>query len=77
MKRERMKGEVEPETKKFRLFRDFNCDAIDEEDAFQQFEEWEEHLDYDERIFYTWIIEEKNVTREKVLKIFELMEESK
>ena len=43
MKCERMKGEVEPETKKFRVFRDFICDAVDEEDAFQQFGEWEEH----------------------------------
>ena len=40
MKCERMKGEVEPETKKFRVFRDFICDAVDEEDAFQQFGEW-------------------------------------
>jgi len=65
MKCERMKGEVEPETKKFRLFRDFICDAIDEEDAFQQFEEWEEHLDYHERLSYTWIIEEKKKEESK------------
>lgn len=54
MKCERMKGEVEPETKKFRVFRDFICDAVDEEDAFQQFGEWEEHHDLEEsKLWYT------------------------
>ena len=45
------KGEVEPETKKFRVFREMICDAVDEEDALQQFEEWKEHRDLEEPLF--------------------------